>query len=205
MKAQGAKTRSGCSTSSSYRRAFTLIELLVVVAVILVLMGISLKMMSVVSTKTGKARTLYVLEQTRNALDSYYSTMGVYPNTTAIKYDRLKEIGSYTFDIKSYVKEELGLTYYLGYEIHPRAASWQKFVMNVNPAVIVGVGSHTNPPVFYGANKFITTNTVDSIRDAWGRDVVYTPNTNCDGYTLYSMGMDGQAGTVDDIGITKNE
>jgi prepilin-type N-terminal cleavage/methylation domain-containing protein len=201
MKAQRAKTRSGCSTSSSYRRAFSLIELLVVVAVILILMGISLKVMSVVSSKAGVAKTLYVLEQTRNALDSYYSTMGVYPNTTYIQYDRLKDAGSYTFDIKPHVKEVLGLSYYLGFESHPRAASWQKFAMSV----IAGVETYTNAPVYDGANKIISTNIVDSIRDAWGNDVVYTPNTNSDGYTLYSKGLDGKEGTTDDIGITKNE
>lgn len=205
MKTHALKKSNLCPSLRSRGSAFTLIELLVVVAVILVLMGISLKMMSVVSAKTGTARTLYVLEQTRNALDAYYSTMGVYPNTTAIQYDRLKDVGSYTFDIKPFVKEVLGLSYYLGFEPHPRAASWQKFAMNVNPAVIVGVGSHTNPPVFDGANKIITTNIVNSILDAWGREVVYTPSTNCDGYTLYSKGLDGQAGTVDDIGITKLE
>jgi prepilin-type N-terminal cleavage/methylation domain-containing protein len=193
---------------SLQRRAFTLIELLVVIAVILILLGISLKMMSIVSNKTGTAKTLYVLEQTRNALDAYYSTVGSYPNTTVIKYDRYDGGGkaSWGFDASSYITNVIGLTYYIGYESHPRAASWQKFVMNVSPAVITIVGSHTNPPVSMpGFDAITSTNLVSSIRDAWDRDVVYMPNASCDGYTLSSKGLDGISGTADDIGITKSE
>jgi prepilin-type N-terminal cleavage/methylation domain-containing protein len=185
--------------------AFTLIELLVVIAVILILMGISLKMMSIVSNKTGISKTLFVLEQTRNALDAYYATVGSYPNTTDIRYDRFAgSTNSWGFDASAEVKkyEKYGLTYYIGYEAHPRAASWQKFASTV----IGSGGSHTNRPIpKIGFDTIITTNTVNTICDAWGREIVYVPNASCDGYVLSSLGLDGQTNTADDIGITKNE
>jgi prepilin-type N-terminal cleavage/methylation domain-containing protein len=182
--------------------AFTLIELLVVIAVILILMGISLKMMSIVSNKTGISKTLFVLEQTRNALDAYYAAVGTYPNTTAIPYDRfIGNTNSWGFDASGTIPEVKGLSYYIGYEAHPRAASWQKFATTV----IVDVGSYTNAVSKPGFDKIVTTNKVNSIRDAWGHDIVYTPNANCDGYVLSSLGLDGQTNTADDIGITKNE
>jgi len=203
MKELEIKTLSLRSSSSLRRNAFTMIELLVVVAVILILMGISLKMMSVVSNKTGTAKTLYVLEQTRNALDAYYATIGTYPNTTVVKYDRFNGVGksSWPIDISTNIPDIRGLTYYLGTEPNARAASWQKFASTV----IVPLPAHTNSPVYYGAAAIKSTNSVDSIIDAWNREIVYVPNANCDGYTLYSVGPDGAAGTKDDIGITKNE
>ena len=188
-------------------RAFTLIEILVVVAIILILMGISLKMMSTVNSKTGVAKTLYVLEQTRNALESYYSTVGAYPNTLDIRYDRCTDDRSkWAFDASSSIKEIKGLTYYLGYEPNARAASWRKFVINVSPAVIVPLKDHTNSPAIkVGFDPIISTNKVNSILDAWDQEIIYVPNANSDGYVLSSKGPDGVAGTVDDIGITKNE
>jgi prepilin-type N-terminal cleavage/methylation domain-containing protein len=184
-------------------RAFTLIELLVVVAVILILFGISLKVMSVVNRKTATAKTLYVLEQTRNALDAYFASVGSVPNTTVIKYDRVVGQSAAGFDVSEKLKdfEVRGLSYYLGYESRDRSDSWQKFAKTV----IGGVGSHTNPPIVkVGFDAVMTTNSVDSIRDGWGREIVYLPNADCDGYTLYSQGPDTSTG-IDDIGIDKNE
>ena len=191
------------------RRAFTLIELLVVIAVILILLGISLKMMSVVTRKAGIAKTLYVLEQTRNALESYYATVGSYPNTTTNTYEYCLGQSSAGFDASAKIKsnEVYGLTYYIGYEPNPRAASWQKFVKNVNPAVIIAVGSHTNGMINeVGFDGIMTTNKVMAIRDAWDHNIIYFPSATCDGYTLYSAGPDGNANTtIDNIGLDKNE
>jgi prepilin-type N-terminal cleavage/methylation domain-containing protein len=191
------------------RGAFTLIELLVVIAVILILLGISLKMMSVVTRKSGIAKTLYVLEQTRNALEAYYATVGSYPNTTTNSYECCTGQSSAGFDASAKIKanEVYGLTYYLGYQPLPRAASWQKFVRNVNPAVISTVGSHTNGMINeVGFDGIMTTNSVMAIRDAWDHNIIYFPNATCDGYTLYSAGPDGNANTtIDNIGLDKNE
>ena len=199
---QGAKPVTPLASRRSLA-SFTLIELLVVVAVILILFGISLKMMNVVGRKTATAKTLYVLEQTRNALDAYYTTIGSYPNTTDIIYDHCVGNSPAGFDISGQIKETLGLTYYLGYEPNDRADSWQKFAKTV----IGGAGSHTNPPVTkVGFDSVLSTNSVESIKDGWGKDIVYVPNPNCDGYIVYSAGPDGNANTtVDNIGIDKNE
>ena len=200
---QGAGSPVPPLTARRSLASFTLIELLVVVAVILILFGISLKMMSVVGRKSGIAKTLYVLEQTRNALDAYYATMGSYPNTTDIVYDRFNNAGrgSWGFDASASLHSTLGLSYYIRYEPHPRSESWQKFARTV----VKPAGSYTNPPISkVGFDSIMTTNVMDSIRDAWDRDIVYVPNAKCDGYILYSKGPDA-AIPLDDIGIDKNE
>lgn len=195
------------SSSNRGRRAFTLIELLVVIAVILILVGISLKMMAVVTNKAGTAKTLYVLEQTRNALDAYHVAVGSVPNVTIIKYDYFNGGGKdkWTFDMSKDVwsNEVYGLSYFIGYDTsNPRYSSWQKFAR----AVMVSGSIHTNPPISRAwSDKFITTNNVVTILDAWEREIKYQPNPNCDGYTIWSVGPDGVSGTKDDIGITKNE
>ena len=206
MKTRNQRIRYVSSNNRGHR-AFTLIELLVVIAVILILVGISLKMMAVVTNKTGTAKTLYVLEQTRNALDAYQVSVGSVPNTTAIKYDYFNGGGKdkWTFDASAQVRgfETYGLSYFIGYDTsNPRYASWQKFAR----AVIVSGGIHTNRPITSaGSDKIVTTNNVVTISDAWDREIRYQPNPNCDGYVIWSVGPDGISGTKDDIGITKNE
>jgi len=185
--------------------SFTLIELLVVVAVILILFSISMKMMGIVGRKAATTKTLYVLEQTRNALDSYFTVMGSYPNTTEIRYDHCVGQSPSGFDASAEIKkfEKLGLVYYIGYEVNDRADSWQKFATTV----INEVGSHTNLPVTKaGFDPVYSSNKVESIQDGWGSDVVYIPNPNSDGYILFSSGPDKNPTTTDDnIGIDKNE
>lgn len=189
--------------------AFTLIELLVVVAVILVLAGISIKMLSVVTRKAGVSRTLYVLEQTKNALEAYYAVIGSYPATSEMKYDHCVGQSSSGFDASAQISatEHYGLSYYLGYDnSNARHASWQKFVMGANPPVINLVGSHTNSPITKaGFDSIVTTNQVQSIRDAWDHDLSYTPGVGGNGYTLKSSGPDGIAGNSDDLGVSNNE
>jgi len=198
------------SSNNRGHRAFTLIELLVVIAVILILVGISLKMMAVVTNKTGTAKTLYVLEQTRNALEAYSAAVGSYPNTTVIQYVHCIGRNTSGVDLSGWISgtnNSYGLSYYLGYEdSNPRYMTWRKFVLGVNPAVIANVGIKTNlPPPMPGFDRIIITNSLESIRDAWDQELIYQPNANCDGYVLFSIGPDGAPGTKDDIGITKNE
>jgi len=188
--------------------SFTLIELLVVIAVILILVGISLKMLSVVTRKAGVSRTLYVLEQTRNALEAYYVAVGSYPNTSEIIYKRSVGQNSTAFDISSQLAdaEIRGVSFYLGYDTsNPRYATWRKFVMEVSPAVIAQVAK-TN--LLFGKPGFdtiTTTNKTDAIADAWSRWLIYRPNANCDGYVLFSLGPDGIPNTADDLGVSQNE
>ncbi len=190
------------------RRAFTLIELLVVIAVILILVGISLKMLSVVTRKAGVSRTLYVLEQTRNALEAYYVAVGSYPNTSETIYKRSVGQNSTSFNISSNLAaaEIRGVSFYLGHDTsNQRYATWRKFVMDVSPPVIAPV-SKTN--VLFGMAGFdtiTTTNQTDSITDAWSRGLIYRPNPNCDGYVLFSLGPDGKPNTADDLGVSQNE
>lgn len=183
-------------------KGFTLIELLVVVAVILILLGISLKVMNVVGRKTATARTLYVLEQTRNALDAYYASVGSYPNTTTVKYKHNVGNSPMDFDASAELKafEVKGLTYYIGYESRPRSETWQKF----SRTVIGNVGGGTNPPIKkVGFSPVKSTNSVESINDGWNQEIIYDHNENCDGYTIYSKGPTGDP--ADDVGIDKNE
>lgn len=186
------------------RRAFTLIELLVVIVVILILSGISLKVMSVVSSKAGLARTDMVLEQLKNALAGYYTTYGSYPPATGVEAEAPKnQPGSLANN--SFTKR--GLLAYLisGNDIdhtdktlaylNPEATKWEHYLSG-----LYDESSHpTN--ALQGMSVIDFTNTVISIKDGWGGVIGYTPNLpECQGYTLWSGGP--TSSTNDDIYIT---
>ncbi len=61
------------------RRGFTLIEMLIVIVIILILSGMVLKIMTLVSRKTGITGCMHDLLQIENALAEYYSEYGQYP------------------------------------------------------------------------------------------------------------------------------
>lgn len=61
------------------RTAFTLIELLVVISVVLILVGISFKVMVGIGQKTTKANQIELMQKIKNVLACYYSANGCYP------------------------------------------------------------------------------------------------------------------------------
>ena len=181
----------------SRRFAFTLIELLVVVGIILILMTISFKLISITGRKAATAKTLYVLEQTRNALEAYYVAIGTYPPTTAIQWVRPATLAHFKYDPK--VSGTTGLCYYIGgaYD-DPRKGTWTKFA---NPVISAFWDPYriAAAPAGFQATRY--TNNIDSIQDGWKHDIHYQPNADYSGYTIWS---DGGAGSGR-IGIDKNE
>lgn len=194
--------------------SFTLIELLVVVAIILVLAGISLKVMSLVSRKTASARTIMVLEQVKGALGAYYATYGSYPAVT-----NMGSTAPYKLPLTdpADMRTSRGLTCFImsGYNLsdfknYPRtlaffnadARRWDYYFDKLGDRITIG--APTNRATGAGGSQYTWTNASVSIRDGWDREIQYRPITtnNQEGYRLWSVGVDGVSGNSDDIVVT---
>lgn len=183
-------------------RAFTLIELLVVISVILILSGISLKVMSVVGSKTAVAKTNMVLEQVKNALAGYYVAYGSYPPATGVRsVAPLTQPGSLLSDTNL----SRGLTAYLlsgkngsaatqAY-FNPEAAKWEHYLDN-----IYSTDKRTNA-ISQGMSMLDVTNMVFTILDGWENPINYSsPGPDYQSYVLWSDGP--TSSTNDDIYVT---
>lgn len=207
MRTQNEKNRGGCLLKRLHRGAFTLIELLVVIAIILILSGISLKVMSIVGSKAGLAKTDLVLEQLKNALAGYYATYGSYPPATEVTarcpYNQPASLETNEFLSR-------GLLAYLisGADMDPsEATATTKAYLNSEATrwehYLKGL---------YGTERYATnasqgmsmmdfTNVVIGIYDGWDRSIGYKPHLpECQGYTLWSEGPTDD--TNDDIYVT---
>jgi type II secretory pathway pseudopilin PulG len=204
---------SGFPGSSRSLASFTLIELLVVVSIIIVLSGISLKVMSMVGRKTATARTVMVLEQVKGALGAYYATYGSYPSVTnagAVAPYKLPSTlppnmntsrgltacimsGHNVSDFKNYPGT---LAFF-----NPEARRWDYYFEKLGDRV--RVDAVTNKAGAFGS-IYTWTNVTVTIWDGWDRDIRYSPLTtnNQQGYRLWSVGADGANGTADDIVVT---
>lgn len=193
------------STGTRYRQrgSFTLVELLVVVAVILVLLGISLKVMSMVNRKAGVARTTWVLEQVKNALGSYYATYGMYPPVKTVGYQYEKTPMTSLPAIPADMYYSTGLVYFIfsGTFHNPEAQKWQHY--------LDGIGSYGQVP---HSNKtgfawIYWTNSTHTIFDAWDKELRYECLSPYSTYRLWSTGPNqaDNNGSVDDIGIAPGE
>jgi prepilin-type N-terminal cleavage/methylation domain-containing protein len=69
------------------RRGFTLIELLVVVMIIVILSGMLFKIAGLVTGKAERAKAIRDIENIQNALNEYYAEYGMYPPTSANRYE----------------------------------------------------------------------------------------------------------------------
>jgi type II secretory pathway pseudopilin PulG len=194
------------------KRSFTLVELLVVVAVILILFGISLRIMSLVNRKAGVARTTWILEQVKNALGAYYTSYGTYPpgdraanGYTSVDYVIINQFPS-AGDYSTCTNWGLstGLVFYLKYVSDaPRWDHYITFVPNGGGGAVITNATYSGgfvPPF---------TNTVQSIVDAWGTKLIYV-SSGTDGYQnfkLWSCGPNGtdNSGGGDDLGVTSGE
>ncbi len=177
----------------SVRLAFTLIELLIVVSIILVLVGISLKVMSLANRKTGAAQTIRTLEQVKNALAAYYSVYGVYPPVDGVYYEYEATSASSLPAIPPDMGYKTGLCYYIFYgPKHNEDAAcnaWQHYLNN--PSLKSPGGAvHSNK---IGFAVVIWTNSSSTIKDAWGADIGYQclsldPTSSFQRYRLWSSG-----------------
>lgn len=194
----------------SRRSSFTLIELLVVVAIILVLIGIVLRVTGVVGRQGGKARTLWVLEQVKNALGAYYTTYGSYPPVDSVTYilpktdpNTLPAIPDGGFGYST------GLVYYIfttdKYHNQDRdALRWQHYLEDVDGTGLIPMSNKSSSAFTW----VFWTNAAHYINDAWGRSLYYKAEPpDYQRYRLWSAGPNGvnENGGGDDIGVTFTE
>jgi prepilin-type N-terminal cleavage/methylation domain-containing protein len=193
--------RSGVAVGR--RKAFTLIELLVVVSIILILMGISLKVMSIVNRRGSTARTEWILQQVKNALGAYYSLYGTYPPTDTVKF---------VYKFKLPPEEDVnispdalgwktGLVYYIfsGDQHNPEAAPWQHFLEGIGSGIEYPSGQAVTNNQTWGF-----TNRSHTLADAWGREIHYrSVGPDYQSYVMWSDGPNGISsnGVDDDIGV----
>jgi prepilin-type N-terminal cleavage/methylation domain-containing protein len=198
MKEQAQQSCSSAQRNKE-RRSFTLIELLVVVAILGILMGISLKVTTSIFKKVGTARSAYVVEQTKSALEAYYIVMNQYPTSTVIRSSYAVKNPSWPFDPGDY-KEEKGLVYFLKTLDHPQKSSWQKYIKGVDPAVIKTKDSMMMRTPKAGFDEARWTNFFETIEDGFEKEIYYRPDTNdYQSYRVFSSGPDKQPDTGDDV------
>ena len=170
---QGARLVSSRTARRSLA-SFTLIELLVVVAVILILLGISMKVLSIANSHAEKAKTLYVLEQVKNAIGAYYTQYGVYPPVDGVDYIYPKTLAStLPAPPKGGMGYVTGLVYYIYsgayHNTDAEAATWQHYLVGLDSGgSITGSGwdasgtikmdwtnaTHTIPGIGYECKTF---------------------------------------------------
>jgi prepilin-type N-terminal cleavage/methylation domain-containing protein len=189
-----------------HQRSFTLIELLVVVAIILILAGLTIKVMSMVNRKTGQVATMRILEQVKNALGAYYTTYGSYPPVNSVYYEYENTPMSSLPAIPSDPHYTTGLVYYIYtgtfHNADAEVAQWQHY--------LEGIGSGGSPPYsnqIGAAFLVFWTNSSHTINDAWGRQLVYQHSSDYQSFILFSLGPDGVTnwGGGDDIGVTSED
>ena len=195
--------RSGVAVGR--RKAFTLIELLVVVSIILILMGISLKVMSIVNRRGITARTEWVIQQVKNALGAYYSLYGIYPpvSTVPFIYEGLLPPAADVVIPQSQLGWSTGLVYYIfstDSRHNQEAAPWQHFLEGIGSGISPEL--HTNVTV--GAWNGGFTNKSHTVNDSWGNQIHYRADgPDYQRFILWSSGPNGvdENGGGDDIGV----
>lgn len=199
------KTTIGQAGRRVARASFTLIELLVVVTIILILAGITLKVMSVVNRKAGQAKTMKILEQVKNALGAYYTTYGTYPPVQSVGFEH-EYRPPHGVGAPTNLGYSTGLVYYL------TSGSGCVKPHNVDPAV--GRWEHYLEGIIDGDTSLVTnqqqwawTNYTHSIQDAWGQGLQYESFDPYQKFKLWSIGPNGtnDLGGGDDIGVTSED
>lgn len=190
-------------------RAFTLVELLVVVAIILVLVGITLKVAGLATEKSAKMKTNHIIEQVKNALAEYYTLNGTYPPGDKAAYGHSPvEYVTPPGTIRSKYptcpdwESSTGLVYYLAYS--QGADRWSQYTKGVVPNSWYGI--IVDDLTFQGGQAIPAfTNNIESIHDAWDHELHYT-SSSTNGYQSYRLWSDGpSSSTNDDIGTTGAE
>lgn len=192
------------------RSSFTLIELLVVVAVIMVLVGITLKVMGMVNRRSASAKTLAIIEQVKHALGEYYSTYGSYPpgdmynsadHFTSVDYVHPPDSTIASYPSCNNWHSSTGLVYYLKYFDQP-PSRWTQFTDGIVPNSSGAIATNSQ---YQGGTTPTYTNTTETIVDGWGNKLRYVSSvTNgYQSYSIWSIGPNGidEGGTNDDIGV----
>ncbi|MEI6166105.1 MAG: type II secretion system protein [bacterium] len=214
---------SNCREAGSLqRRAFTLIELLVVIAVIMILSGITLKIMGSVGNKAARARTIWKMEQVKNALAAYYAANGFYPpgdtydansfysrdinfvgknnehpicSTDGIFFDTTV---TNTYSSAADPFTSRGMPYYLYAD--PQVSKWKHYLSAVMPLNTFGKTNTTYSSGPTPPNS--VQNSYVRFYDEWGRSYQYECSQS-DNYQKYKLWSNGPLTntTADDVGI----
>ncbi|MEI8138826.1 MAG: prepilin-type N-terminal cleavage/methylation domain-containing protein [bacterium] len=183
------------------RCAFTLIEMLVVVAIILILAGMTLKIIPLVTRKTGQVATLRILEQVKNALGGFYATYGVFPPVNSVYYEYEGTPMSSLPITPTNTGYSTGLVYYIYNGAHhnqdAEVARWQHYLKDVGSS-----GWRSN-----GFANTTWTNNTHTINDSWGSQLRYSNSPDHQWYKLWSIGANGidEGGNGDDVGVTAQD
>lgn len=186
-----------------HRASFTLVELLVVVAIILILLGLSLKVMAIINRKTATANSIRIVEQVKNALGAYYSTVGSYPPVSSVLFEYENTPAGSLPALPPSMNYKTGLVYYIfsGAYHNPEAVQWAHYLEGIGG---YGAPAYSNRP---GAFWVFWTNSSHTVCDAWGRELIYSSTGDYQRFTLYSLGANGanENGSGDDIGYQVGE
>ncbi len=195
------------TTPVTGRSSFTLIELLVVVAIVLILAGISFRLIGLAADKSAAVNSRRILEQVKHALAEYYTLNGIYPPSdkviggSPITFRPIPDSVKQRYPTIDWVSSP-GLVYYLSYS--PGALRWahylEKAVVPTNTIIVDDATFQGGQPVpAFEASDY-------TIRDGWQREIHY----ECFGdskYQSYRLWSDGASTNTssDDIGMTGTE
>ena len=151
--------------------AFTLIELLVVVAIILILLGITVRVMSVAARHDKENTTSLQAERLKSAIEAFNTAKGIYPPCDGVKYTYVEN-----GDPPSFVPNQLftGLVYYLFYDA--QAATWSHYLTDSPDDGTVAQSNGVPQGTWYW------TNATHTIKDGWDREWNYTVLNDGAGY-----------------------
>lgn len=192
-------------------RGFSLIELLMVVVILLILIGITTRVVVYVNTKTGIGKAVGEMERLKNALVEYHATFGIFPPvnrdvianitvsppqprdetmvwvlTSTVPPVSLPDYGCYT-----------GLSYYLWAAEIIERGRWDHYIKGMD-----STGSYADSG-FLGGWLYYTNGTKNCY-DPWGRNYRYESYQPFQSFRLWSLGPDA-ADPADDIGINWSE
>ena len=198
-------------------KAFTLIEMLVVIVIIGILMGIILRLASLVHDKVGRAKATARLEQLKNCLEEYYRVYGIYPPAVFMGYESPSEVDHKKppdwDSIVSGIKEgggrvprknlwpcttlgTTGLVYFLMADgasfRNSEADRWQEY-FGKSGCHMYGVAHQDNDSWQWGFEygHFDFTNMGYTFWDSWDKDYVYVPrDPTFRSYQVWSAGPD---------------
>jgi len=176
------------------KRGFTLVEMLTVIVIILILGGITMRLMALVNRKTALARASSDLERVKSALTEYYAAYGCYPPVDKVDDEGSLAEGS-ARPAEGFGYSD-GLVTYLFKEDDENQERWAKYLSGwPNSWAKAYAGASGGD---YG--NVVWSNLYRTILDPWDRSYIYQSTPPYQSFTLYSLGPDGKAGTGDDVG-----
>lgn len=184
-------------------RGFSLVELLMVVLILLILIGITTRVVVYVNTRAGIGKAAGEMERLKNAIVEYHATFGILPpvNPTVLggRSNTMLWVHSNTWpavalDFHCYT----GLAYYLWSDDIPERSRWDHYIKGMDIHPDYSDSGFIGGWVFY-------SNAVTACRDPWDNDYRYESYSPFQSFRLWSLGPDRVSGSADDIGTSWSE